>query len=147
LIGETLLEDSRTHFAMWRGCHSHKNLLVASNSTMTLLLLETSFPMVDQHTTSTPSRSPPLPSSQTSGANYPTLYQCPDPQLLPASQQNQKWPEHTTISPTVHHQGIYKTLQKHMIRKKKNTTNEPEDPASISDALLKDGMPTIYFLI
>jgi len=39
-----------------------------------------------------------------------------------------KWPERTTTSPSGRHLGIYKTLRKHVMEKKKRKPGEPEPP-------------------
>jgi len=38
-----------------------------------------------------------------------------------------KWPEKTATSPSGHHLGIYKTLQKHVKEQKKNNDNQPSE--------------------
>jgi len=58
-----------------------------------------------------------------------------------------KWPERTTTSPSGRHLGIYKTLLKHVVKKKK--ANETElDPETDDDnqGLLKQGRDILYLV-
>ena len=57
----------------------------------------------------------------------------------------QKQPECTTMSPSGCHLGIYKTLRKHIVGKKKNTTNDipPNDKAT---GTLTQGWDILYLI-
>jgi len=58
-----------------------------------------------------------------------------------------KWPERTTTSPSGRHLGIYKTLLKHVVQKKKANETEP-DPATanINPGILKQGRDILYLV-
>jgi len=52
----------------------------------------------------------------------------------------QKWLEQTTTSPSGHHLGIYKTLGKHVIKKKQ------QQPVSQPMGNLKQGQDVLYLI-
>jgi len=55
-----------------------------------------------------------------------------------------KWPERTTTSPSGRHLGIYKTLGKHLVRKKQS--NELEPSADNETGPLKQGRDILYLV-
>jgi len=56
-----------------------------------------------------------------------------------------KWPEKTTTSPSGRHLGIYKTLQKHTVKKKRNATaDETQTPEN--NAELKQGRDVLFLI-
>ncbi len=55
-----------------------------------------------------------------------------------------KWPERTTTSPSGRHLGIYKSLGKHVIKKKKNNDTPPDTPEETSP--LKQGRDVLYLM-
>jgi len=58
-----------------------------------------------------------------------------------------KWPERTATSPSGRHLGIYKTLQKHVVRQKKNEKNTHEDPETTTmERPLKQGRDILFLI-
>jgi len=56
----------------------------------------------------------------------------------------QKWPERTTTSPSGRHLGIYKSLGKHVVQKKKTNSTNPE-PTQNNEAV-KQGRDVLFLI-
>ncbi len=58
-----------------------------------------------------------------------------------------KWPERTVTSPSGRHLGIYKTLQKHVLRKKTGQPNNQDTDDKVEPpGLLKQGHDILFLI-
>jgi len=57
-----------------------------------------------------------------------------------------KWPERTTTSPSGRHLGIYKTLQKHVLKDKNTNRNDQETIDDKAPGSLKQGRDILFLI-
>jgi len=146
-IEATLLEHSRTHFAAAEGspftCDPLKRLLQYDGITPFGDLVHNGSPLLHHYSFDEPTmailqnlRKKITPDD---GDTHPLNYD-----LL--MNGIKKWPEKTSTSPSGRHLGIYKTLQKHVVKKKKTQSNAPDDNDILHHGDLKQGRDVLFLI-
>jgi len=144
-IEDTLLEYSRTHFATADGspftCDPLSRLLQYDGLTPFGDLVHKGSPVIAEY---------PLDAQTTAILqNLRNKIQNPDKAGHPLDYEMlmngiKKWPERTSTSPSGRHLGIYKTLQKNVEKKKKNTPEESE--TDDTTGLLRQGRDILFLI-
>jgi len=145
-IEDMLLEHSRIHFAAAEGlmftCEPLKWLLQYDGLTSFGHYVYKGWPLEDIHGFDKPTKA--ILQNLHNKIKKATTKEHPlDYKLL--MNGIKKWPEHTATSPSGHHLGIYKTLQKHVMKQKKTNQDDSND-LPVPQGLIKQGHDILFLI-